>query len=153
MLGSVDDVDDALQECRLRLMGKHPSTIEDLRGWFTVMTARSCLDLLRQRNSPREQAWGALPPEPPISEGSGGPDGCTVIADSIVLALVGALETLTPAERLAFVLSDVFAVPDDEIAEIVGGSSGRVRQMTSRARRSLRSGCPPPGHIPPNGTR
>src|SRR5215470_8309402 len=135
MLGSADDADDAVQECWLRLTRRAPSTIEDLRGWLTVMTARACLDLLRQRNPRREQTPGAPPPERSTSEDAGGPAGCIFIADSIGLALVAALETLTPAERLAFVLCDIFAVPDDEIAEVVGGSPAGVRQMINRARR------------------
>jgi RNA polymerase sigma factor (sigma-70 family) len=151
MLGTADDVDDALHECWQRLMSKHPSTIEDLRGWLTVMTARSCLDLLRQRNSRREQTPGARPPETTISDDSGGHEGCTFIADSIWLALAGALETLTPPERLAFVLRDVFGVPEHEIAEIVGGSLSGVRQVADRARRCVRSGCLPPRPTPPNG--
>jgi RNA polymerase sigma-70 factor (ECF subfamily) len=142
MLGSVSDAEDAVQECWLRLTGKDPTTIEDLRGWLTVVTGRICLDLLRRRRSRREDPASTWLPEPVISED--GPEETAVLADSVGLALLVVLETLTPTERLAFVLHDVFGVSFDEIAEIAGRSPVAVRQLASRARRRVRQDTPPP---------
>ena len=145
MLGSISEAEDAVQEAWVRLDRRDPGGTDDLRGWLTVVVGRICLDMLRTRRSRREDYAGSWLPEPIVS---GAPDGSpehdVVLADSVGLALLVVLETLTPAERLAFVLHDVFAVSFDEIAEVVGKTPAAARQLASRARRRVRQGAPSP---------
>jgi len=142
MLGSVSEAEDAVQETWVRLDRNDPGGTADLRGWLTVVIGRVCLDMLRTRRSRREERSGTWLPEPVVGEP--GPEEEAVLADSISLALLVVLETLNPAERLAFVLHDVFAVPFDEIAEIVERTPTATRQLASRARRRVRASAPDP---------
>src|SRR5829696_8662896 len=139
MLGSVSEADDAVQETWLRLSRSDTSEVENLGGWLTTVLARVCLDMLRSRKSRREESLGARVPEPVAGRADGAdPEQEALLSDSVGLALLVVLETLTPAERLAFVLHDMFAVPFDEIAPIVGRSPDAARQLASRARRRVR---------------
>jgi RNA polymerase sigma-70 factor (ECF subfamily) len=145
MLGSVSEADDAVQEAWLRLDRSDPGRTDDLRGWLTVVVGRICLDLLRRRKSRNEQLAGSWLPEPIVQIGShAGPERDTVLADSVGLALLVVLESLTPAERLSFVLHDVFGVPFEEIAPVVERSPAAARQLASRARRRVRAQAPEP---------
>lgn len=145
MLGSVSEADDAVQEAWGRLDRHDPGGIDNLRGWLTVVVGRICLDMLRTRRSRREDYAGTWLPEPIVTAPADGePEHQAVLADSVGLALLVVLETLTPAERLAFVLHDVFAVPFDEIADVVGKTPAATRQLASRARRRVRQGTPSP---------
>jgi RNA polymerase sigma-70 factor, ECF subfamily len=139
MLGSVSDADDAVQEAWLRLSRSDPTRIDNLGGWLTTVVARVCLNMLKARKARREEPFGPQLPEPIVTEGDQlDPEQEALLADSVGLALLIVLETLTPAERLAFVLHDMFAVPFDEIAGIVGRSPAAARQLASRARRRVR---------------
>ena len=139
MLGSISEADDALQEAWLRLSRSCTSGVENLGGWLTTVVARICLDMLRSRSSKREEPLGVRVPEPIVSrEGGIDPEHEALLADSVGLALLVVLETLSPTERLAFVLHDMFGVPFEEIASIVGRSPGAARQLASRARRRVR---------------
>jgi RNA polymerase sigma-70 factor (ECF subfamily) len=145
MLGSMSEADDAVQEAWVRLDRHDPGGGDDLRGWLTVVVGRICLDLLRSRRSRREDYAGTWLPEPIVSGATeDSPERDAVLADSVGLALLVVLETLSPAERLAFVLHDVFAVPFDEIAEVAGRTPAAARQLASRARRRVREGSPNP---------
>jgi RNA polymerase sigma factor (sigma-70 family) len=138
MLGSLSEADEAVQEAWLRLSRSDTSGIENLGGWLTTVVGRVCLDMLRSRKSRREEPLGARLPEPIISREDGiDPEHEALVADSVGLALLVVLETLAPAERLAFVLHDMFAVPFEEIAPIVGRSPTAARQLASRARRRV----------------
>ena len=138
MLGSLNEAEDAVQEGWLRLNRSDARGIENLGGWLTTVVARVCLDMLRARRSRREEALDTQIAEPTASRESGSdPEYETLMADSVGLALLVVLETLAPAERLAFVLHDMFAVPFDEIAPIVGRSPDAARQLASRARRRV----------------
>jgi RNA polymerase sigma factor (sigma-70 family) len=138
MLGSLTEADDAVQESWLRLSRVDPSGVENLSGWLTTVVARVCPDMLRSRKSRREEPLDAHVPEPIVSLGDGlDPEHEALLADSVGLALLVVLETLAPAERLAFVLHDMFAVPFDQIAPIVGRSPTAARQLASRARRRV----------------
>ncbi len=138
MLGSPSEADDAVQEAWLRLSRADASSVENLGGWLTTVVARVCLDMLRSRKSRREEPLGAHTPEPIVSREDGiDPEHEALLADSVGLALLVVLETLAPAERVAFVLHDMFAVPFDEIAPIVGRSPAAARQLASRARRRV----------------
>src|SRR5258707_10014872 len=139
MLGSLSEADDAVQESWLRLSRSDTSGIENLGGWLTTVVARICLDMLRTRNARREESLEASAPEP-ITSRQGGidPEQEVLLADSVGLALLVVLDRLSPAERLAFVLHDVFAMPFDEIAPIVERSETATRQLASRARRRVR---------------
>jgi RNA polymerase sigma factor (sigma-70 family) len=138
MLGSLSEADDAVQEAWLRLTRSDPCSVANLSGWLTTVVARVCLDMLRSRKSRREEALGVYVPDPIVSrEGVIDPAHEALLADSVGLALLVVLETLGPAERLAFVLHDMFAVPFDEIAHIVGRSPSAARQLASRARRRV----------------
>jgi RNA polymerase sigma factor (sigma-70 family) len=137
MLGSASEADDAVQEAWFRLSRTDADGIENLGGWLTTVTARVCLDMLRSRTSRREEPFVATAPEPASRETGIDPEEEAVLADSVGLALLVVLETLPPAERLAFVLHDLFAVPFDEIGPIVGRSSTAARQLASRARRRV----------------
>jgi RNA polymerase sigma-70 factor (ECF subfamily) len=144
MLGSVSDADDAVQETWLRLSRSDVNDVENLRGWLTTVTARVCLNMLRSRQLRREDSLGVHVPEPIVSREAGGdPELEALTADSVGLALLIVLETLTPAERLAFVLHDMFAVPFEEIAPIVGRSPTAARQLASRARRRVQGAAIP----------
>ncbi|MEN3377138.1 MAG: hypothetical protein V7604_2493, partial [Hyphomicrobiales bacterium] len=135
MLGSRAEADDAVQETWLRLSRADTSAVENLSGWLTTVTARVCLDMLRGRKARREEEFGPRVPEPAIDQESVEHD--MLLADQVGAALLVVLETLEPAERLAFVLHDMFAVPFEEIAPIVGRSAAAVRQLASRARRRV----------------
>jgi RNA polymerase sigma-70 factor (ECF subfamily) len=138
MLGSVGEADDAVQEAWLRLSRSDTSSVQNLGGWLTTLVARVCLDLLRSRRSRREELLGEGRPEPAVSEhDEADPEREAVLADSVGLALLVVLETLSPAERVAFVLHDMFAVPFDQIAPIVQRSPDATRQLASRARRRV----------------
>jgi RNA polymerase sigma factor (sigma-70 family) len=134
MLGSTAEVDDAVQETWLRLSRSDTSAVENLGGWLTTVVARVCLDMLRSRKSRREEPMGPHVPEPAASDEH---ERDTEMADSVGAALLVVLETLAPAERLAFVLHDMFAVPFEEIAPIVGRTPAAARQLASRARRRV----------------
>jgi RNA polymerase sigma factor (sigma-70 family) len=145
MLGSVSEADDAVQEAWLRLGRADAGEIQNLRAWLTTVVARVSLDMLRSRKSRREEALGPHVPEPIVSSEDGvDPEHEALLADSVGLALLVVLETLGPAERLAFVLHDMFGVPFDEIAPIVGRSPDAARQLASRARRRVRGAAPAP---------
>ncbi len=138
MLGSLSEADDAVQESWLRLSRADTSDVANLGGWLTTVVARVCLDMLRSRASRREKPLDALVSEPIMSREDGiDPEREALMADSIGLALLVVLETLSPAERLAFVLHDLFDMPFDEIAPIVGRSPTAARQLASRARRRV----------------
>jgi RNA polymerase sigma factor (sigma-70 family) len=140
MLGSVSEADDAVQEAWLRLNRSNASDVENLGGWLTTVVARISLNTLRSRESRREQPLGVHVPEPIVDRADGtDPEHEALVADSVGLALLVVLETLSPAERLAFVLHDIFAVPFDEIAPIVDRSPEAARQLASRARRRVRA--------------
>ena len=144
MLGSVSEVDDAVQEAWLRLGRADAAGIDNLGGWLTTVVARVCLDMLRSRQSRREEPFTPDGPEPVATGTSGSsPEQEALLADSVGLALLVVLDRLTPAERLAFVLHDMFAVPFEEIAPIVGRSAEAARQLASRARRRVRGGAAP----------
>src|SRR5579859_2138959 len=139
MLGSLSEADDAVQESWLRLSRSDTSGIENLGGWLTTVVGRICLDMLRSRNSRREESLEATVSEFIESSGEGSdPEQEVLLADSLGLALLIVLDTLPPAERIAFVLHDIFAVPFDEIAPIVERSETATRQLASRARRRVR---------------
>src|SRR3954452_3926512 len=145
MLGSVSEADDAVQESWLRLSRAGTDDVENLRAWLTTVVARVCLDMLRSRRSRREEPLGPHVPEPIVSREDGlDPEHEALLADSVGLALLVVLDTLAPAERVAFVLHDLFGVPFDEIAPIVGRSATATRQLASRARRRVRGGAPAP---------
>jgi RNA polymerase sigma-70 factor, ECF subfamily len=138
MLGSLNEADDAVQEAWLRLSRADTSGVENLGGWLTTIVARVCLDMLRSRASRREEPLSVHVPDPIVSRADGlDPEHEALLADSVGLALLVVLETLGPAERLAYVLHDVFAVPFDEIAPIVGRTPTAARQLASRARRRV----------------
>jgi RNA polymerase sigma factor (sigma-70 family) len=143
MLGSLSEADDAVQEAWLRL-NRTDEEIDNLDAWLTTVVARICLNALRSRQARREEAIGPRLPEPIVDPEDGtDPEHEALLADSVGLALLVVLETLSPAERLAFVLHDVFAVPFEEIAPIVDRSPDAARQLASRARRRVR-GAPVP---------
>ena len=150
MLGSLIEADDAVQEAWLRLSRSDASEIDNLGGWLTTVVARVCLNMLRSRNLRREEPLengnaDVYVPDPIISRDSSlDPENAAVMADSVGLALLVVLETLAPAERLAFVLHDMFGVSFDEIAGILGRSSTSTRQLASRARRRIRHSAPVP---------
>jgi len=139
MLGSVTDTEDAVQESWLRLARTDAAAVENLGGWLTTVVGRVCLDMLRARNARREDYVGSWLPEPIVAiDESPGPEDEALLADSVGLALLVVLETLTPSERLAFVLHDMFAIPFDEIAEIICRTPTAARQLASRGRRRVR---------------
>jgi RNA polymerase sigma factor (sigma-70 family) len=145
MLGSVSEADDAVQEAWFRVSRSDTSGLHNLQAWLTTVVARVSLDMLRSRGSRREEPLGPHVPEPIVSREDGAdPEHEALLADSVGLALLIVLETLSPAERLAFVLHDMFAVPFDEIAPIVGRSPAASRQLASRARRRVRGNTPVP---------
>jgi RNA polymerase sigma-70 factor (ECF subfamily) len=143
MLGSAAEADDAVQDAWLRLSASDAAAIHNLEGWLTTVVARVCLDVLRVRRASREELAREDAPDLAVVELQG-PEDEAVLADSVGLALLVVLETLTPAERLAFVLHDMFAVPFQDIAQIVDRSPAAARQLASRARRRVRGARPTP---------
>jgi RNA polymerase sigma-70 factor (ECF subfamily) len=142
-MDELTEADDAVQESWLRVSRSGTSGVQNMAGWLTTVVARVCLDMLRSRTSRREEPFGVQAPEPIASREDGiDPEREALLADSVGPALLVVLETLTPAERLAFVLHDIFAVPFDEIAAIVGRSPAAVRQLASRARRRVQGSAP-----------
>src|SRR5215217_3305669 len=140
MLGSLSEADDAVQEAWLRLNRTDASELENLGGWLTTVVARISLNMLRSRRTRREEPLADRLPDPLVDRVDGiDPEHEALLADSVGLALLVVLETLSPPERLAFVLHDVFAVPFDEIAPIVDRSPEAARQLASRARRRVRA--------------
>jgi len=148
MLGSVTEADDAVQETWIRLQRGDPGGTEDLRGWLTVTVGRICLDVLRTRTSRRETYVGTWLPEPMVTAAEArhepDPEDATILAESVGLALLVVLDRLTPPERLAFVLHDVFAIPFEQIAQLVERTPEATRQLASRARRLVRAEAPEP---------
>ncbi len=136
MLGTAAEADDAVQEAWLRLARSDAQEIDNLRAWLTTVVARICLDMLRARKARREEPMSADVPEP-VASRADDPDNEALIADSVGLALLVVLNTLAPAERVAFVLHDMFDLPFDTIAPIVGRSPAAARQLASRARRRV----------------
>jgi RNA polymerase sigma factor (sigma-70 family) len=146
ILGSVSEADDAVQDAWLRLRRTDAEQIDSLEPWLTTVAARICLNMLRSRRTRGEQPLDGLRPEPIIDDPAVGtdPEHEALLADSVGIALQVVLDTLRPAERLAFVLHDMFAVPFDEIAAMVDRSPQATRQLASRARRRVREAAPPP---------
>ena len=145
MLGSLSEADDAVQEAWLRLSRSDADAVANLGGWLTTVVARVCLDMLRARRARREDSWARGCPSrssAPTSEAD--PAHQAELADSVGLALLVVLETLSPAERLAFVLHDMFGVPFEEVAAIVDRTPAAARQLASRARRRVRGAAPSP---------
>jgi RNA polymerase sigma-70 factor (ECF subfamily) len=139
MLGSLSDADDAVQDTWLRLSRSGPGEVENLGGWLTTIVARVCLNMLRSRHRRREQSLEVRLPDPVISQDAElQPEEEAMLADSVGLALLVVLDTLTPAERLAFVLHDMFELPFEEIAPMVGRTPEAARQLASRARRRVK---------------
>src|SRR6266568_3892602 len=139
MLGSLAEADDAVQEAWLRLRRSDTSGVENIGGWLTTVVARVCLNMLQSRRSRREEPLDAHVPDPIVSSEDGiDPEQEAVLADAVGLALLVVLEALDPAERLAFVLHDMFDVPFEQIAEVLGRSPAAARQLASRARRRVR---------------
>ena len=139
MLGSLTDADDAVQDTWLRLSGADTDEVENLGGWLTTVVARVCLNMLRSRNTRREDPLDSYVPDPLVRRADErDPANEALLADSVSLALLIVLETLTPAERLVFVLHDLFALPFEEIAPMVGRTPAAARQLASRARRRVK---------------
>ncbi|GAA4833621.1 RNA polymerase sigma factor SigJ [Luteimicrobium xylanilyticum] len=156
MLGSLSEADDAVQEAWLRLARSDTDGVANLRAWLTTVVSRVCLDMLRSRASRREDPLDVHVPDPVVRplpghgvEAPDGPEDRAVLADSVGLALLVVLDTLSPSERLAFVLHDVFAVPFDEIGTVLDRSPGAAKQLASRARARLRAAGPhaDPGRV------
>jgi RNA polymerase sigma-70 factor, ECF subfamily len=148
MLGSTAEADDAVQESWIRVSRSDTDSVENLGGWLTTVVARVCLDMLRSRKSRREDSVGTQVPDSiGRREDGSDPEYQALLADSVGSALLLVLETLTPSERLAFVLHDLFDVPFDEIASIVDRSPAAARQLASRARRRVRGATVPPGDL------
>jgi RNA polymerase sigma factor (sigma-70 family) len=139
MLGSLTEADDAVQDAWLRLSRARTDEVENLGGWLTTVVARVCLNMLRSRNTRREEPFGVHLPDPVVSQdGELDPEEEALLAESVGLALLVVLDTLTPGERLAFVLHDMFELPFDEIAPMVGRTPAAARQLASRARRRVK---------------
>ena len=138
MLGSLTEADDAIQECWFRL-DRSESGIDDLQAWLTTVVGRICLDMLRARRARRDEIGGVWLPEPIVTDVPGAdPESDAMMADSVGLALLVVLDTLGPAERVSFVLHDVFGMSFDEIAQVLGKTPAASRQLASRARRRVR---------------
>jgi RNA polymerase sigma-70 factor, ECF subfamily len=139
MLGSLAEADDSVQDAWLRASRADASEVDNIGGWLTTIVARICLNMLRSRNRRREEAFGVHLPDPIVTgEGSLQPEDEALLADQVGLALLVVLDSLSPAERLAFVLHDMFELPFDEIAPMVGRSAVATRQLASRARRRVK---------------
>lgn len=149
MLGSLSEADDAVQEAWLRLSGSDTRKVENLTGWLTTVVGRVCLNMLRTRRSRREDPLDVYVPDPIVSGSEGAdPEHEALLADSVGLALLVVLEALPPAERLAFVLHDMFGMPFDEIAPIVDRTPAAARQLASRGRRRVRGTANEPAPAP-----
>jgi RNA polymerase sigma-70 factor (ECF subfamily) len=147
MLGSVSEADDAVQDAWLRYSHADPNDVANLRAWLTTVVARTCLNRLRTRRRHAEESLDAYLPEPIVSDPGGlDPEQEALLGDAVGMAMLIVLEQLTPAERVAFVLHDVFAVPFAEVASIVDRSPAATRQLASRARRRIQGGAPEPEH-------
>src|SRR5215472_7336660 len=145
MLGSLTEADDAVQEAWLRLSGADAGGVENFGGWLTTVVSRVCLNMLRSRGTRREEPLEGRYPDPIVDPARGvDPEHEAILADSVGIALLVVLDTLAPAERLAFVLHDLFDVPFEEIASIVERSPAATRQLASRARRRVRGAAPAP---------
>jgi RNA polymerase sigma-70 factor (ECF subfamily) len=145
MLGSMSEAEDAVQEAWLRLSRSREEEIDNLGGWLTTVVGRVCIDMLRARHARREDYIGTWLPEPIVgAEDAGGPEQESLLADSVGLALLVVLETLAPAERLAFVLHDMFAVPFEQIAPMVNRTPAATRKLASRARLRVRGAAAVP---------
>ena len=145
MLGSLSEADDAVQDAWMRLSRADTTEVENLSAWLTTVVARVALNMLRSRSTRREQPLDVHVPDPVVDPADGtDPEHEALLADSVGLALLVVLETLTPPERLSFVLHDMFAIPFDEIAPILDRSPDAARQLASRARRRVRGNAPPP---------
>jgi RNA polymerase sigma factor (sigma-70 family) len=145
MLGSLTEAEDAVQEAWLRLARTDYRAIDNLSGWLTTVVSRVCLDLLRTRTARREETLKVRLPDPVVTYGDeSDPEAEALLADSVGLALFVVLETLSPAERLAFVLHDTFAMPFEEIARMLGRSADATKMLASRARRRVRGAVPAP---------
>jgi RNA polymerase sigma factor (sigma-70 family) len=145
MLGSLTEAEDAVQEAWLRLARTDYRAIDNLSGWLTTVVSRVCLDLLRTRTARREETLEVRLPDPVVTYGDeSDPEAEALLADSVGLALFVVLETLSPAERLAFVLHDTFAMPFEEIARMLGRSADATKMLASRARRRVRGAVPAP---------
>ena len=143
MLGSTSEAEDAVQESWLRLSRSDADSVANLRAWLTTVVGRVCVDMLRVRRWRREEYLGGAPPEPVVrAVADDDPEAEALLADSVGLALLAVLETLTPAERLAFVLHDMFDVTFDEIAPALGRTPAATRKLASRARRRVRRASP-----------
>jgi RNA polymerase sigma-70 factor (ECF subfamily) len=154
MLGSLAEADDAIQEAWLRLSRSDDRGIDNLGGWLTTVVGRICLDMLRARKRRGEESLEARLPDPVISqEGGADPEQQALLADSVGLALLVVLESLSPAERLAFVLHDMFGLPFEEIAPIVDRTPGTAKKLASRARQRVRGATPPPDPDPADQRR
>jgi len=146
MLGSLPEADDAVQECWLRLSRSDRSDVENPGGYLTTAVARVCLDMLRSRNARREQSLDAAPEQTPQRTHDANPEEEALLADSVGLALMVVLDRLNPAERLAFVLHDLFGLSFEEISSIIDRSPEATRQLASRARRRVQGAAPESGH-------
>jgi RNA polymerase sigma factor (sigma-70 family) len=145
LLGSVSEADDAVQDAWLRVSSADPSGIDNVGGWLTTVVARVCMNALRSRTRRREQPLEVHVPDPLVTREDGvDPEQQALLVDSVGLALLVVLDSLTPAERLAFVLHDLFGVPFEEIAVLVDRTPTAARQLASRARRRVRGGAPTP---------
>ncbi|MGW5237437.1 RNA polymerase sigma factor SigJ [Monashia sp. NPDC004114] len=143
ILGSVSDAEDAVQECWFRLDRSNTADVQDLQAWLITVVGRICLDMLRRRGHRREYQLGERLPEPIVEFEETGPEADVLLADSVGLALLVVLETLSPPERLSFVLHDVFGLPFSEIAPVVERSPEAARQLAARARRRVRAAPTP----------
>ncbi|QUQ67220.1 ECF subfamily RNA polymerase sigma-70 factor [Kutzneria sp. CA-103260] len=148
MLGSVTDAEDAVQESWLRLARTDADEVANLGAWLTTVVSRVCLDMLKSRKVRREESLDTHVPDPIVAAADPDPAEEAVLADSVGLALLVVLETLTPAERLSFVLHDMFGVPFDQIAPIVRRSTANATQLASRARRRVRGAALPDADLP-----
>jgi RNA polymerase sigma-70 factor (ECF subfamily) len=143
MLGSLAEADDAVQETWLRLTSADTGDVRNLRAWLTTVVSRVCLDMLRARTARRENPLEVHVPDPVVTPAADDPEQHALLADSVGLALLVVLDTLSPAERLAFVLHDVFAVPFEQIGSVLGRSPAAAKQLASRARHRLRGATAP----------
>jgi RNA polymerase sigma-70 factor (ECF subfamily) len=147
MLGSLTEADDAVQEAWLRLSRADSSDVRDLRAWLTTVVSRVCLDMLRSRAARREESLDVHVPDPIVTRVDDDPAEHAALADSIGIALLVVLDTLSPTERLAFVLHDIFAMPFEQIGPILDRSPAAAKQLASRARRRLRAAPPRPADL------
>jgi len=143
MLGSLDEADDAVQETWLRLTSADTDDVRNLRAWLTTVVSRVCLDMLRARTARRENPLDVHVPDPVVTAAADDPAEHALLADSVGLALLVVLDTLSPAERLAFVLHDVFAIPFEQIGSVLDRSPAAAKQLASRARHRLRGAAAP----------